>query len=379
MTRGQKRLRATLSLLGTIIGAGVFGMPAMIGAWGVPLATLGFAVVTAIVLAVHLYLTEAVLAYKPDARLAGFARHWIGPAGGVFTGAVQTLGALGTNLAYIILGGEFLMILGNAAGISWPIIAWQALFWLAGVMVVMMGLDRLAKIEAFLTWGLVGVMVLLIGVFTSQMDWMVAFEPAGTFTFEPYGIFLFALLGYGVVPEMERLTSGNAQDMRKSVIRGTLVAAGLTYAFGVAGWLASGGTLGRGAADIVALLPPGLRMVVPLFGFLAIATSYITSAYDVGSMFRLDFRMTPWLAWAASLSVPFLLLLLGPRDFLSVIGFVGALFSAAICIVIALIGRAALRKTVNAQFGNALWWWQEAIPVAVIAALLLAGFLWYSV
>ncbi len=369
-------MRATLTLIGTIIGAGVFGVPAMIGAWGVIPATLGFAALTLVVLATHLLYAEAVLRYHPAARLSGFAEYWLGPFGGLTAGIAQSLQIFGINLAYLILGGEFLAVMGGAFGLELPGVYWQAAFWAAGAATALVGLGWMAKIEAFLTWILVAVMLLIIGAFAGSLDFSVILAMPSGFTFEPYGIFLFSLFGLTVIPELEDVVGGRRDDMRLAIIRGTLVAAALTYAFGVSAWLASSGTLGRDPTAIIGILPYGLALVVPLFGFLAVATSYFTTAFDLNSMFHLDFHFPKPLAWFVSLGVPLALLFLTARDFLATIGLVGSVFGAATAILAALMGRAALRRDKKVRAWSPPWWWQEVIPVAVAAFFVLGGLSW---
>ncbi len=376
--RGQ-RLRATLALMGTIIGAGVFGVPAMVGAWGIPLATVAFAVVTGIVLVVHLFMAEAVIVEGRDMRLAGLAWKRLGPAGGIVAGFAQTLQVFGSNLAYLILGGSFLSVIAVKLGITIPLLTWQVLFWVGGTITVLVGLRMLAKIEAFLTWILIAVMILIIGALSGRMDLHLGVLLSGPvgLTFEPYGVFLFSLLGMNVIPEMEHMVDGQRNDLRLAVVRGTLASAGLTYIFGISAWLASSGTLGREATDLVALLPPMLSLVVPIFGFLAVATSYVTTAYDLGSMFRLDNHFPSWLAWTAALGVPLALLFLTERDFLRTIGLVGAVFSALAAIVAVLTGRAALRAVARRTKTDPLGlWWREGVSVVVVMLLAVGGLTW---
>lgn len=365
-----------LTLIGTIIGAGVFGVPAMIGAWGVIPATFGFALLTVVVLATHLLYAEAVLRYRPAARLSGFAEHWLGPLGGMTAGIAQSLQIFGINLAYLILGGEFLAVIGGAFGVEFPVVYWQVAFWVAGAAAVLVGLGWMTKIEAFLTWILVAVMLLLVGAFAGRLDFSVILAVPSGFTFEPYGIFLFSLFGLTVIPELEDIVGGRRDDMRLAIIRGTLVAAVLTYAFGVSAWLASSGTLGRDPTAIIGILPYGLALVVPLFGFLAVATSYFTTAFDLDSMFRLDFHFPSPLSRLVSLGVPLALLFLTARDFLATIGLVGSVFGAATAVLAALMGRAALRREKKARAWTSVWWWREIVPIAVAAFFVLGGLSW---
>lgn len=365
-----------LTLIGTIIGAGVFGVPAMIGAWGVLPATLAFALLTVIVLATHLLYAEAVLRYHPAARLSGFAEYWLGSFGGLTAGIAQSLQIFGINLAYLILGGEFMAVMAGAFGLEIPVVYWQVAFWVAGAATVLIGLGWMSKIEAFLTWILVAVMLLIIGALAGRMDFSVIMSVPSGFTFEPYGIFLFSLFGLTVIPELEDIVSGRRDDMRLAIIRGTLVSAALTYAFGVSAWLASSGTLGRDPTAIIGILPYGLALVVPLFGFLAVATSYFTAAFDLNSMFLLDFHFPKPFAWLVSLGVPLALLFLTARDFLATIGLVGSIFGAATAVLAALMGRAALRREKKVRAWSRAWWWREIVPVAVAAFFVLGGISW---
>lgn len=376
MTRGQKRLRASLTLMGTIIGAGVFGVPAMIGAWGVLLGTIGFAVLSGLVLVTHLMLAEAVAFVPGEARIAGLATRLLGPSAGAITGVLQTLQVFSSNLAYLILGGEFLGVMANAVGISVPVIWWQSLFWLAAMLVVTSGLKWMSEIEAFLTWVLIAVMILIIGAFVGRMDLSLLLHPMAHPTFEPYGIFLFSLFGMNIIPEMEEIVGGRPDDLRSSVIRATLVSATLTYAFGITAWLASGGVLGRSATEIVRLLPPALQFAVPLFGFLAVITSYVTTSYDLGRLFRLDYRMQPWAAWTTVLGTPFVLLFLTSRDFLATIGLAGSIFSGGVAVACVLMGRAALAKSSQKAVVSSGAWWTEFVPAIAVLLLVVGGITW---
>lgn len=378
MTRGQYRLRATLALTGTIIGAGIFGVPAMIGAWGVIPATVGFWALAGLALVVHLFLVEAVVGYRPDGRLTAFARHWLGSGAALMAGVALALAVFGSNLAYVILGGEFFHAIAGFFGISHlSVFTWQVLFWVLGAVVVMVGLQWMARIEAFLVWVLVALLLLMCAVFLGRADWGAVLAPPPRFTFEPYGVFLYSLFGYTVIAEMELLVKGNRQDLRTSVVRGTLVSAGLTYAFGVTAWLAGVGVLGRDPATLLLILPPWLAVVLPIAGFLAVVTSFVTTAYDLRSMFRLDYHFPAWLAATVGLGVPILLLFLTDRDFLRTIGLVGSVFTPTVAVFVLFMGRAAmLRAWGAARVFSARWWWQEVVPILASFVLCVGAAVW---
>jgi amino acid permease len=374
--RGAVRWRATLLLIGTIIGAGIFGVPVMIGAWGVVPSTIAFAILTGVVLCAHLLYAEAIIANKKPSRAAGQAKRWLGRGWASVTGALQTIQIFGSSLAYVILGGEFLAVLARLLGFDVPVLFWQVGFWLAGGFLVLRGLKLTARVESYLTWLLVAVIALLIGVFSSQMDFRILFDVSVRWTFEPYGVILFALLGITIVPEVAAVAGYRRDDVFRSVIRGTLLASALTYGFGVTAWLASSGALGRDPADLVSTLPAALASVIPVFGFLAVMTSFAASSLDLRSMFRVDYGLANAASWAAALGVPLVLLFLTPRDFLATIGLVGSVFGAAIAILVSFMGRAALRRGPKIEKWCTLWWWREAAPAAVAVFLTVGGLAW---
>jgi amino acid permease len=363
-------------LAGTIIGAGIFGVPVMIGAWGVVPATAAFVVLTAVVLCAHLLYAEAIIANKKPSRAAGQAKRWLGRGWASVTGALQTIQIFGSSLAYVILGGEFLAVLAHFFGLDVPLLFWQIAFWLAGGLLVLRGLKLTARVEAYLTWMLAAAIVFVIWFFSSQMDFRIIFDLPVRWTFEPYGVILFALLGITIVPEVADLSGYRRDDVFRAVIRGTLLASALTYGFGVTAWLASSGALGRDPADIVNLLPPSLAFVIPVFGFLAVMTSFAASSLDLRNMFHVDYGLANAASWTAAIGVPLVLLFLTPRDFLATIGLVGSVFGAAIAVLVSIMGRAALRRGPKIEKWCTLWWWREAAPVAVAAFLTAGGLTW---
>lgn len=366
-----------MALVGTIIGAGIFGVPAMIGAWGVIPATIGFWLLAGLALIVHLFLVEAVIGYRPDGRLTAFARHWLGPGAATIAGVALALSVFGSNLAYVILGGEFFHAIAGFVGIQLSVLTWQVLFWMAGAVVVVVGLKWVTQVEAFLVWILIALLLLMCGVFFGRADLQPLLAFPRSLTFEPYGVFLYSLFGYTVIAEMELLVKGNRDDLRTSVMRGTLVSAGLTYLFGVSAWLAGSGVLGRDPVDLLLILPPWLAIVLPIAGFLAVATSFVTTAFDLRSMFRLDYRFPAWLASTVGLGVPLVLLFLTERDFLGTIGLVGSVFTATVAVFVLFMGRAAmLRARGEAVLFSARWWWQEATPIFGTFLLIAGAILW---
>jgi amino acid permease len=378
--RGPLRLRASLALIGTTIGAGVFAVPAMLGAWGVIPGTIGFALIACAVLCAQLLYTEAIVHHRADARLAGHAGYWLGSRAKSVATAAQVLQTLGSALAYLMLGGAFLAMMGQAIGFTFSLVVWQMLFWIAGVVMVLVGLPWLARVEAFLTWLLIAVMLIIMGALIPRADFALLTWIPQTWTFAPYGVFLFSLCGINVIPEVALIVQHKREDVMTAVIRGTVTAALLTYGFGLTVWLASSGVLGVDPLDVLRVLPAPIAQLLPWFGFLAIITSYITISFDLRALLERDTRLPPILAAAVALGVPYLLLLTLRTSFVHVIAFVGSLFSAIIAILAIAMGSAAIRRHhPKAPAVSPLWWGKEIVPVLAIGMFIIAGITWLLV
>ncbi len=378
--RGQLRWRAVLLLIGTIVGAGIFGVPAMIGAWGIPVATVAFAAITLVILSAHLLYAEAILKNGREARLEAHAARWLGKPVGAVAGGVQALQIFGSNLAYLIIGGEFLAVIMRAVGVDIPTIWWQVVFWLLGALIVCYGLTLVTRAEVYLTWMLIAMLVVLIIAFAWRVQIedvsALAFSLPERFTFEPYGVILFALMGITTIPEAVDVVGRRREDVFKVITRATVVSAFITYVFGVFGWLASSGFIGRDPSELISFVPPIVAFAFPLAGFLAIITSYIATALDLRNMFHLDYHFSNALAWIVSLGVPLALLFLTPRDFLGTIGLVGAVFGTLLAVIVSLMGYVAISRDHVRSEPLASVLWRRVAPIVTAVFLLAGGVIW---
>jgi hypothetical protein len=244
------------------------------------------------------------------------------------------------------------------------------MFWLGGAVTVFYGLKVVAKVESFATWLLIGSMLLASFLALDRFqvwklgvtDWSAALLP--------YGVFLFALSGLNVIPETVEIVHRNRSLARKAVTIGTFSAAILSWIFAVALSAALSGTVGRSPSDLMRALPNAAAWLIPFVGFFAVATSYITTAQDLTAALRHDYRASKFLAWMAALFVPFGILLVINRDFLTVIDVVGTVFGGINGILVALIAmRIYERKRIRD------WRWEVAIP-SFTATAYLSGILY---
>lgn len=340
--RDRSFLRAFLAIVGTIIGAGVFALPAAFVRLGFIPATVLFSILTLAVLATHLILTEQLLATRERHRLAGLARRGLGEFAYQVTALTYPLGIIAANYAYLILGGEFLEVLARGLGFELPVAIWQVLFWIVIACTIVLGLKAMSVVDGWL----VPLKMVVLGV--AVLLAVPSIDPAQAFTADwsewhlPFGVFLFAVTGMSAIGEAVELSGRKRRIAFAAVTAGTLVSAFLSWLFGATIFLAARGYPVRNAADIASVFPSALWWVVPLLGFLAVATAYVTTAHDLRATFEFDQKWKPWVAKGVAMFSPLALLALLSRDFLSALGFIGAVLIGINGLVIAALGYKAM-------------------------------------
>lgn len=310
-------------LVGSVVGVGIFGIPFVFAKAGFLTGFLFLAGLTVFILILNLAYGEIILRTDKSHQLVGYAQTYLGVFGKRLAFFAFILSAYAALLAYIIVGGEFLSNL----------FAWQfalspaALFWLfflATLAIIAGGLKTISLID-----------LLMLGLYAFGaiflFGWSLPHWQLGNFTlfhppfwFLPYGVLLFALTGSSIVLQREVL-EGREHQLKKAIIWGTLVPSVIYLLFA----LAVVGVSGRATSPeaFSGLLPWLGGKVVwfgSLFGFLAIFTSFINLGGVIRESFQYDFHFKKWGALALTILPPWLMFVLGVKNFINVINLAGA-------------------------------------------------------
>jgi amino acid permease len=316
--------RASFVLFGTIVGAGIFGLPFVVQQSGYLPGLFWMIVLAAAVTLTHLLYAEVVMATPGQHRLVGYVRIHLGPWAERLEAFSSVIGLFGSSLAYLILGGLFVSQISSA---FFPVSAfWGSLLLFSfGLMVVKKGTAFLSGVDFWMTLVEMGSILLLAFIAATA----VKTEHLTTIVLDhailPYGIVLFAYGGLTVVTEVREIVGGDPRKLRRSVVAGTLMAVGLTIAFVTA---VVGGLGPETTPEAVGGLSMKFGGSLPLLGAIAglfsILTSYIVFTDYLNKQFRQDFGVRPFVAAAAAVGLPFLLYLLGIRSFGRILELVGA-------------------------------------------------------
>jgi len=336
----KKIIYSIATLSGTIIGVGLFALPYItlkVGFW----VMLGyFLVLGTLVILVHLFFGELALKTPDYKRLPGFGKIYLGNWGEKIALISTILGIFGAILAYLIVGGEFLTELLS------PIFGGGNLFWtiiyfLAGAILIFLGIKAIAKVEF---WGMILFFLVLFLIFLRGrylINIENLFPPISNFKFQisnfflPYGVVLFSLWGAALIPEVEEMLAPTpkfgvgAKEEKKAlrwIIPISILIPIFVYLFFIYLILGITGsqTTESALVGLRNFLGNGIVSLGFLFGLLTTFTSFIALGLTLKKVFWYDLKIGKNLACAITCFIPLVLFLIGIKQFIPVISFVGA-------------------------------------------------------
>lgn len=316
---------ALAMLIGTIIGAGIFGLPYMAAKTGFFPVIVYLIIIAAIVTLMHLLYGEVVLRTEGKHRLVGYAEIYLGQWGKRFAALSVILGGYAGILIYIILSGVFLFgFLGDFLGGN-PMVYSIAVF-LVSFIFIAGGLKIVSWFESVLSF----LLLAAIFVFLAKGSFLINASNFSLATdwrqiFLPYGVILFALTGGSVIPDLAAVLDDDHRRLKKTIIIGTLIPAIIYFLFiAVVFGITGAATTPDAITGLKNIYGDGFVRVGALVGFLAIITSLLAFGINLKKTFQYDYKLSKFVSLAAALLIPFLIFLTGFDDFIRVIGFSGA-------------------------------------------------------
>ena len=316
---------AIASLIGATIGVGIFGIPYVVAKTGFIWGMLSLIFLGSVSLLINLFYGEVVLSTKENYRLIGYAKKYLNKWEQKIAIFALIFFCYGSMLAYLIVGGEFLYTIFNGFFGS-DAFTYSLIFFAVASYLIFLGLKIVAKGELIMT----GFLLLIITFFF--IKYAGSIEPTNLATlnlsnwFVPYGVILFALSGSVVIPHLKEILGNKQQLMKKTILLGTIIPI-IVCAFFI---LLVVGTTGEATTEeairgLKDFFGNGVILLGALFGFLAVATSFLLIGLNLKETFWYDLKIPHFVSWLLACFIPFALFLIGLRNFIEVIGIVGAI------------------------------------------------------
>ncbi len=335
----SKTLAATTTLIGTIIGAGILGIPYVIMKSGFLPGLVLLILIAIIMIITLLYLGEIALRTKEHHHLTGYAELYLGKKGKLLMFIAFASGIYSAILAYLIGEGESLSYLFFNTG-QYSLHLGIA-FWLVLSAISYLGIKALENGEE------IGVILILILVMSISIFALNKINPANlTYInlqniFIPFGVVLFAFMGFASIPEVRRILKEKPSSLKKTIITAYITTLIIYALFTLV-------VLGFQGANTPQIATLSLGKPFILLGILTMFTSYIALTMAMIDTLKFDFQIPKNISWALTITIPLILLVLletyKVADFTKVLGIGGVLAGGLTAILILFMVKSAKQK-----------------------------------
>lgn len=328
----KTKFSATAILIGTVIGAGIFGLPYAISKPGLS-AGLIYIAVFGILFALLLNMFgEVIERTKAEMQVSGYAKKYLGRWGGAMMTFAIIGSSLGAMLAYIIGVGEFSMtLIGNTIGGS--VVLYGTIFFIISSIIILKGVSIIAAIEQYMVFIIIGIVIAIFVIGLPEISASnLSFIDVSNSIF-PLGVVFFAFGGVSALPEMKKVLK--KQSLKPSVNNAMLVCSIVYTIFVIAVVGVSGQeTTKEAMRGLIPFLGSKIIYIGAILGIITMTTSFLTIGLIVKEVFIKDYKINPIIAWLVTCLSPYVLFLVGVKDFISVLSVVGSVSGGVIGILI---------------------------------------------
>lgn len=348
----ENTIKAVAALVGTIIGAGVLGIPYVFAKAGFLLGMGNLLIIGVLAVLMFLMLGETSLRTKKPHMIPRLAKRFLGEWGRKLSFIALAVEIWGAIVAYIIGIGAALAaiyVFPSIFGVEASLFFSTATFIIASALVYF-GLRTITKTEVLLTGGTIIVILILCFIGLPQINLSNLVHINLKNMFLPYGVVLFAMMATPTVPELRKILSKNKRDIKKAILIGGAIPIVLYAVFAAAVVSITGltttdvATIGLGEA-----IGPAAVLLGNIFAVLAMASSFIVLALALKDSITDSTKLSHLAAFAITMSVPFLIylgvFLTGIKHaFIKIIGLTGAAAGVLFGFIVALMWRAAKKE-----------------------------------
>jgi len=320
------RVLAVSLLAGTIIGAGIFSLPYLVGRMGLVSGLFYFLFFGCVYYAIHRMYAELLLQSADSHQFSFVAERFLPRLAAKLLSNAVFLELIFVLVVYLILAPSFLSLLAPFSGTGAVF-----LFWALGSLFLFARLAWIGWAEFSGVAAIVGIIGAILWKGWGAPMLVPAFAPldlAGILL--PIGPLLFSLSGRPaiarVVEEWRKgESSKNPFRLFRAIAWGTAIPVVL-YALFVVGIVLITPLPSSDAISGLGELPVVFSIALGILGFLTLWTSYGMIAVNIRDTLRDDTRVGRFAALAIPIALPPILYLLGVNEFLGALSFTGSIF-----------------------------------------------------
>lgn len=371
--------RALGMAIGSTLGVGVFGLPYAFAKSGFLLGAIELIIVSSLLGVLSFMFAEVVLQTPGVHRVVGYVDMYLGRFWARVMTVDFTLAVWAAIVAYLIIGASFLHAL------FLPLVDIPSLFF-SGFLLAFVFFLTHNGVRAFARFEL-PLMLLLFVLFAALL---VRAAPEIRLTnllplhfdqmFVPYGVLIFALTGFGVVPSLKALLGKRQENRLPHILLLSRVFLGLLYILFA---LAVVGVTGASTSEMPfeALAPvfgTGFLVFASLLGVVTTLSIFSSLSLQLNEIFSIDLRLPRLLSSLLTFGPPAAVVALGWTDFIRLLQFTGATFGILTMLLLLVVYEVLRRDPVCAlrRCLRVPRWVSVLIALTLLAGM---GFEWWTV
>jgi tyrosine-specific transport protein len=318
-------LSAIAILVGTCIGAGIFGLPYVISKVGIIIGVLYILVLGVIVMITSLAYGEVILRTNGTHQFPEYVNIYLGSRLKRLAVITFTIGFYGALTAYLIEVGKFLYKLFNPI-IGGNVVIYQILYFFFVAIAIFFGLKAVAKIEKILMFAVLLIIIFLLLFGYKHIDTSNLFAIDWKLILLPYGVILFAITGSSAIPDMKSILNSERFKLKKAIIIGYLIPI-IVYIITA---IVIVGICGISTTEsAVEGLGGKLGSIALFFGFIfgiiTMTTSFLSIGLTLKEVYQFDLKINKYISWLIVVLPPLVFVLLNLLTFIELIGMTGAI------------------------------------------------------
>lgn len=312
-------------MVGTAVGAGIFGLPYVFVRSGYGLGVCYVIVLGAILMLVNLAYGEVVLATKDSHQFPVYVEKYLGKRWKYLAIASMFIGFYGALAAYLLEVSHLLTALLQ------PFLGGTELIYLFCYTIVIastlyIGLRAVSNLEKILMiamLSLVSILVIAGWPYLHVNNYVIV---SGSSFFLPYGVVLFALSAASAVPDMKNILVKRLSKLKTAIIIGSCIPIVVYIAFtAIVVGITGASTTESSLVGLGQALGKPILIFGSIFGIITMSTSFLMLGLVLKEVYMYDFKWPPLAAWVSVMIPPLLIVLLNWLSFIEILGISGAL------------------------------------------------------
>ena len=357
----MKRYNAALMLLlGTIIGAGILGLPYVYAQSGYLTGIFNLALISIAAFLMIAYVGELTMHYPGKHQLTGYVGKFLGKKWKELAIVIETFGIYTALIAYYIGIGT---ALGNLFGIDPKIMG--TVFFLFATPFVYYGTKSVSKGESILMAIKISLILTLFFILLPKVNTSNLTEFNPKLILLPFGITLFSLLGYTVMPEVSEILKDKNKIKKIALV--SIILAVITY---IIFTIAFVGAFGKSVNQIPTENLTKYAWIGDLLVFFILSTPFLALSLAVRDVYHLDLKLHKGISWFFACLIPYLIYLFGNVGFANLLSISGTYTGGGLGLLAMFAVLFARKKS---KLSKKYWITKSNWPIYFAMLVMLAG------